>query len=91
MTEWLASGYPLIMNYQASAVAVSARHSLYLTDVEVAELLRISVSTVRRWRLARVGGPKWVRISSSVRYARADVESFMASLPSGGGLQPEAR
>ncbi len=63
-----------------------------LTDVEVAEYLNISVSTVRRWRQAG-GGPRWVRLagSSSIRYPIADLEAYVANSPSGGGHQTEAR
>jgi excisionase family DNA binding protein len=53
------------------------------TDIEVAEYLGVSVSTVRRWRLP--GGPRWVRIGTSIRYPIADLEAYMASLPSGDG------
>jgi excisionase family DNA binding protein len=60
------------------------------TDVEVAQYLGVSVSTVRRWRLTG-GGPRWVRICGSVRYPFADLEAYLASLPSGGGTPAEAR
>jgi excisionase family DNA binding protein len=62
-----------------------------LTDVEVAEYLNISSSTVRRWRL-NGGGPRWVRLagSSSIRYPIADLEAYVANSPSGGGHQTEA-
>jgi len=61
-----------------------------LMDVEVADYLNVSVSTVRRWRLTG-GGPRWVRIMGSIRYPLSDLETYVASLPSGGGLQPGAR
>jgi excisionase family DNA binding protein len=55
------------------------------TDIEVAQYLGVSVSTVRRWRLTG-GGPRWVRIGgSSIRYPIADLEAYIAGLPSGGG------
>jgi hypothetical protein len=59
-----------------------------LTDVEVAEYLNVSVSAVRHWRL-RGGGPKWIRIVGSIRYPLADLEAYVASLPSGGGISSE--
>jgi len=73
------------MGKKRAAVVIDARNSLYLTDLELAALLHVSVGTVRRWRL-RGGGPKWVRISSRIRYARDDLNSFLATLPSGGGV-----
>jgi hypothetical protein len=59
-----------------------------LTDVQVAEYLNVSVSSVRHWRLTG-GGPKWVRIVGSIRYPLADLEAYVASLPSGGGMLNE--
>jgi excisionase family DNA binding protein len=61
-----------------------------LNDVEVAGYLGVSVSTIRRWRLTG-GGPRWVRIGGSIRYPVADLEAYVARLPSGGGISPEAR
>jgi excisionase family DNA binding protein len=57
-----------------------------LTDIEVAEYLGISVATVRRWRL-RGGGPRWIRIGSSIRYQSADLHVYIVGLPSGGGAE----
>lgn len=68
----------------------AARPRPHCTDIEVAAYLGISVSTVRRWRLTG-GGPRWVRIGTSVRYPLGDLEAFVASLPSGGGTQAGAR
>lgn len=66
------------------------RERANLTDVEVAEYLSVSVSTVRRWRLTG-GGPRWVRIGgSSIRYPITDLEAYVASSPSGGGRPAEA-
>jgi excisionase family DNA binding protein len=60
------------------------------TDNETAVYLGVSVSTVRRWRLTG-GGPRWVRIGgSSIRYPVADLEAYVKSLPSGGGVGTEA-
>lgn len=56
-----------------------------LNDVEVAQYLAVSVSTVRRWRLTG-GGPRWIRVGTSlIRYRIEDLEAYMANLPSGGG------
>ena len=55
------------------------------TDIEVAEYLGVSVSTVRRWRLLG-GGPRWVRLGASIRYPVSDLNAYLASLPSGGGV-----
>jgi excisionase family DNA binding protein len=60
------------------------------TDVEAAQYLGVSISTVRRWRLTG-GGPRWVRIGgSSIRYPLSDLEAYVANSPSGGGISAEA-
>lgn len=57
------------------------------TDIEAAEFLGISPATLRRWRLVG-GGPRWVKIGSSVRYP--DLNAYIAGLPGGGGDPKEA-
>jgi len=44
-----------------------------------------SVHTVRTWRRLRKG-PRFVKIGTSVKYRLSDVEQFLNSLPSGGGV-----
>ena len=51
-----------------------------LTDHQVAECIKMSVASVRRWRLFRKG-PKYLKIGSAVRYRRADVETWLNSCP----------
>jgi predicted DNA-binding transcriptional regulator AlpA len=72
----------------ATQKALTTSERTMKTDVEVAEYLAVSVSTVRRFRLTG-GGPRWVRISGSIRYPISDLEAYVASLPSGGGHQAE--
>ena len=45
-----------------------------LNEHEVAAYLKVSVASVRRWRLFRKG-PKCLKIGSSVRYRRLDLET----------------
>ncbi len=56
---------------------------LYLSDVEVARYLNISVATIRRWRL-NGAGPRFRKIGACVRYGIADLEAYIAKSPSGG-------
>lgn len=49
-----------------------------LTEREVAELLRVSVSTIRRRRLFRQP-PHPVKIGASVRYTRSSIERLIES------------
>lgn len=48
----------------------------WLTEAEAAEMLRISLATLRRWR-RRHEGPRWFRIGRVPRYQREDVERFI--------------
>lgn len=47
-----------------------------LTTEEVAEILRVPVATVRKWRSEGVG-PRGFRIGKYVRYRRSAVEIFI--------------
>jgi len=50
----------------------------YLTTTDVAQSLKCSVSTLKRWRRG-AQGPHWVQIGSrSVRYPVADLEAWMS-------------
>lgn len=61
-----------------------------LNEFDVARLTRLSVASVRRWRLFRQG-PKYLKIGAAVRYRPADIAAWLESRPSGGGQQAEAR
>jgi predicted DNA-binding transcriptional regulator AlpA len=47
-----------------------------LTEREVAELLGLSVATLRAWR-HRAKGPRFLRLGRSVRYLPTDVADFV--------------
>jgi excisionase family DNA binding protein len=47
-----------------------------LTEREVAELLGLSVATLRAWR-HRGKGPRFLRLGRSVRYLPADLTDFV--------------
>ena len=55
-----------------------------LNEHEVAEILNMSVATVRRWRLLNQG-PRFLKIGASVRYQSEDLSRFLDSRPTGGG------
>ena len=59
-----------------------------IKEVDVARITGLSVASVRRWRLLRLG-PKYLKIGSAVRYHPADVAAWLESRPSGGGHQAE--
>jgi hypothetical protein len=56
----------------------------FLTEFEVAERTRISVATLRRWRLEK-RGPKYSKFGSLVRYGEADLLEWQQAQPCGGG------
>ena len=53
-----------------------------LTEEEVAKRLHVSLASIRRWRVER-RGPQFIKVGSLVRYRPEDLESWLASLPTG--------
>lgn len=48
----------------------------FLTSLEVAQILRVSEATVKRWR--REGtGPRHVQTGGLIRYRRTDVQAWL--------------
>jgi excisionase family DNA binding protein len=54
-----------------------------LTESQVAETLRVSVATIRRWRCLGQG-PRFFKVGTLVRYSLEDVHTWLASRPTGG-------
>jgi len=54
-----------------------------LTEGDLSRQLRVSLGTVRRWRLLS-RGPRFLKIGASVRYRPEDVINWLASRPTGG-------
>lgn len=54
-----------------------------LNEFEVAEILGISVATIRRWRLLGQG-PQFLKCGAAVRYSVTEVTDWLASRPRGG-------
>ena len=54
-----------------------------LDERQVAEILNISIATLRRWRLLQTG-PRFLKLGSAVRYKPSSVSEFVATRPSGG-------
>jgi predicted DNA-binding transcriptional regulator AlpA len=56
----------------------------FLNEHQVAEIMGMSVSSVRRWRLLG-RGPKYVKVGGvAVRYRSSDMEAWLLSQPTGG-------
>jgi predicted DNA-binding transcriptional regulator AlpA len=60
-----------------------------LNEREVARITGLSVATIRRRRLFKMP-PKYLKISSAVRYRPEDIAAWLESCPTGGGHQAEA-
>jgi len=56
----------------------------FIDDNDSAERLGVSVKTLRRWRLLG-RGPRWYKLGRAVRYSVADLRSWLAAQPTGGG------
>jgi predicted DNA-binding transcriptional regulator AlpA len=58
-----------------------------LNDYQVAEMLGVSVATVRRWRLLKQG-PRYRKLGALCRYGIEDITLWLESRPAGGGGHP---
>lgn len=54
-----------------------------LTEHDLAQRLHVSLASLRRWRLER-RGPRFIKVSSLVRYRPEDVDEWLSALPTGG-------
>ena len=54
-----------------------------LTEQDVSRQLHVSLATLRRWRLEG-RGPKFIKVSSLVRYRPEELEEWLVSQPVGG-------
>lgn len=50
----------------------------YLSPREVAALIGVPYKTLEKWRYFG-GGPPFIKVVKTIRYARADIDAFMAS------------
>jgi predicted DNA-binding transcriptional regulator AlpA len=77
-----------MVKIQAEKAAIPApKLSRLLNEEQVAEPTGLSLATLRRWRVLGTG-PKFRKLGagpkSPVRYDPADLEAWIAFLPSGG-------
>jgi predicted DNA-binding transcriptional regulator AlpA len=63
---------------------IESKLEALLTEHQVAEIIGMSLASLRRWRLQRQG-PKYLKIGAAVRYPPADVSAWLESRPTGGG------
>ncbi len=55
----------------------------FLTEKEVAKQIKVSLASLRRWRLLQ-RGPRFLKIGGLVRYRAEDLEQWLETLPAGG-------
>ena len=60
-----------------------------LNEYDVSRITGLSVASVRRWRLFRVG-PQYLKIGAAVRYTPESIREFLATRPTGGGHHAKA-
>jgi predicted DNA-binding transcriptional regulator AlpA len=58
-------------------------NSRFLTECEVSERTKISLATLRRWRLEN-RGPKYHKFGSLVRYGEEELNRWEQTQPTGG-------
>ena len=56
---------------------------IFLTEKEVAKQIKVSLASLRRWRLLQ-RGPRFIKVGSLVRYRAEDLEQWLETLPAGG-------
>ncbi len=62
--------------------------SEWLTDVEAAGLVNVSVASLRRWRQLRKGPPYRKLAGHLVRYKRVDLIAWLEACAAGGDTLP---
>jgi len=60
---------------------------IFLTELEVSQKTKISLATLRRWRLEG-RGPRFRKFGSLVRYSEDELDNWMNAQPCGGDLGP---
>jgi predicted DNA-binding transcriptional regulator AlpA len=63
---------------------LSQQRLILLTDKDLQQETGIPAWTLRKWRSQRKG-PPFIRLGRRTRYARTDVERWLAEMPRHGG------
>ena len=56
---------------------------IFLTEKDVAKQIKVSLASLRRWRLLQ-RGPRFIKVGALVRYRAEDLEQWLETLPAGG-------
>jgi excisionase family DNA binding protein len=60
----------------------------FLTEKEVAKQIKVSLASLRRWRLLQ-RGPRFIKVGALVRYRAEDLDQWLENLPAGGTAPPQ--
>ena len=53
---------------------------MFLTEQELADRIKLTVSAIRQWRKYKRTGPPYLKIGAAVRYRLEDVEAWEKTL-----------
>jgi hypothetical protein len=70
-------------NLKVSEAMHRSESKSLMDEIELANMLHVSIALVRKWRL-QDKGPRYVKLGSLVRYPRKDAEAWLDTLPGGG-------
>jgi predicted site-specific integrase-resolvase len=56
-----------------------------LNDIEVSQILGLSVWTLRAWRSKGNRGPRFLRVGKCCKYPAEALKAYIKNLPTGGG------
>jgi predicted DNA-binding transcriptional regulator AlpA len=59
-----------------------------LTEVQVGQLLGLSIRTLQAWRVRRAG-PPFVQVGRAIRYRRSDLVSWIDANTMGSSARPQ--
>lgn len=75
-------------DFNARYTTARDRLQSLLNEHDVARITGLSVATVRRWRLLRLG-PEYLKIGAAVRYQPEVILAWLESRPRGGAPTKE--
>jgi predicted DNA-binding transcriptional regulator AlpA len=82
-----SDGVPTRGNEDSEMAVASNAIEPLLNEYDVARITGLSVASIRRYRLLKIG-PRATKLMSSVRYKPEDLKAWLDSRPTiGGGIQ----
>ncbi len=79
--------YRITCAFYYSCRIIRSVDSEYLTATELADMIRVSLPTLARWRAAEpLQGPPFLKIEGSIRYPKQEVQKWLDERTLGGAL-----